>query len=220
MADNDFTVLLEDSAVAGGKQDKKSGSTSSKSSAGPAGSKQQIEQRVASLETPQAHSVSSMDDMFNLAREWVGHPYLSPSLVMQFGETKALELTSRRSNSQKRAIDCSGFAQEVLGYAGVDPPGDQTAEGLYKYFKSAGTSIKTPDRGALVFFEPKVKKDDDSNTWDAGRSITHVALSLGGGKIMDASGGRGVTERSLPPAEKYTYHYIMPSYKFGPSGVS
>lgn len=216
MADNGFTIIFDNSSKPGGKD----------STTGPAkpttarGGSSVPGTSSASLETPAGGNVSSIDQMFDLAREWVGHPYLSPSLVMQFGETKALELTSKRSGSAKKAIDCSGFAQEVLGYAGIDPPGDQTAEGLYRHFKSSGTSLKSDQKGALVFFEPKEKKSGDSGTWDAGRSITHVALSLGGGKILDASGGRGVTERALPPASKYTYHYIMPSYKFGPQGVS
>jgi cell wall-associated NlpC family hydrolase len=154
--------------------------------------------------------------MFSLAREWTGHPYLSPSLVKSFNgdERKAAAVTAARTGNTKRAIDCSGFAQEVLGYAGIDPPGDQTAEGLFNYFKSNGTKLKTPQKGALVFFEPVVKKAADSGAWDAGRAITHVAFSLGGSKIIDSSGGRGVTERTLPPEGVYKYHYIMPKYKF------
>lgn len=31
-------------------------------------------------------------------------------------------------------MDCSGFAQEILAAAGIDPKGDQTAQMLYNYF--------------------------------------------------------------------------------------
>jgi cell wall-associated NlpC family hydrolase len=134
---------------------------------------------------------------------------------MKFGEAKALQMTANKTGSTQRAIDCSGFAQEVLAYGGADPQGDHTAEGLFSFFKSSGTVLKTPQKGALVFFEPVNKKSADSGTWDAGRGITHVAFSLGGGKILDSSGGRGVSERPLPPEGRFKYHYIMPHYKFG-----
>jgi cell wall-associated NlpC family hydrolase len=175
---------------------------------------------IAGLEMPQAPSgsVGSIDEMFNKAREWTGHPYLSPSLVNTFGENKAIQLVAAKTLSNKRAIDCSGFAQEVLNYAGIDPPGDQTAEGLHNYFQSAGTKLQTPQKGALIFFEPTEKSAPDSGKWDAGRKITHVAFSLGGNKILDSSSGRGVSEHTLQPEGKYKYHYIMPNYKFEKKG--
>lgn len=215
MAEKGFTILLENSPSQGGKQDKVPQSASKTARVSqPATQKEETTQ----LESPKGGNAESLDEMFNLAREWTGHPYLSPTLSMRFGDAEAQRLISKRSSSPKKAIDCSGFAQEVLSYAGIDPPGDQTAEGLFDYFKKNGTQLKGPQKGALVFFEPINKQSPKSGTWDAGRSITHVAFSMGGNRIMDSSStGKGVSERDLPPEGRFKYHYVMPRYKFGGS---
>lgn len=165
-------------------------------------------------ETYTESSVGSLEELFSYAKSYLGSPHLRPALVMQYGESKAIEMAQKAAGTNKEPIDCSGFAQRVLGAAGVDPPGDQSAEGLYNYFKGYGTELKKPEKGALIFFEPINKVPAEAGTWDAGRKITHVGFAAGNNQILDSSGGRGVTQRSFKQSPNYIYHYIMPHYKF------
>lgn len=163
---------------------------------------------------------SSIDDMLDIGRKYLDSPYLSPTKVLALGEAKAARIAKSSSASGLEPIDCSGFAQKVLASAGIDPPGDQDAEGLYNRFKRSGTVLSAPQKGALVFFEPINKEPANTGKWNSGKTITHVAFWSGNGKILDSSfGGGGVKERPFPNDKAYTYHYIMPKYKFG-SGVS
>lgn len=79
-------------------------------------------------------------------------------------------------------LDCSGLAQEVLSSVGLDPDGDQTADGLYRIFKSK--QVGSPDgdwpSGALVFFGTASK-------------VTHVGVSIGSGLMLEAGGGGSKT---------------------------
>lgn len=82
------------------------------------------------------------------------------------------------------AYDCSGFAQWALSQLNLDPPSDQTAEGLYRFF-SAGRSVvvNSPaeaDLGDLVFF-------------GSDESIGHVGLAWGNGDMIEAGGGGRTT---------------------------
>jgi cell wall-associated NlpC family hydrolase len=77
-------------------------------------------------------------------------------------------------------LDCSGFVQILLEAAGVDPKGDQTAQGLYEYFYKNG-DYNVVDFGSLAFF---------------GRGpgvITHVAFLLDKGTMIEAAGGGSKT---------------------------
>lgn len=47
--------------------------------------------------------------------------------------------------------DCSGFIQAVLRKFELDPKGDQTADGLYRYFLENG-ELNQKGIGSLVFF--------------------------------------------------------------------
>lgn len=76
--------------------------------------------------------------------------------------------------------DCSGLAQALLSHYGIDPPGDQTAQGLYNYFSEDHISEEA-DRGALVFFG----RDE--------KSITHVAIMIDPYKVIEAGGGNSTT---------------------------
>ena len=81
-------------------------------------------------------------------------------------------------NTAEQGFDCSGFVCEVLrafGYIGRE---DLTAQGLYK--KTKGISFKICE-GDLVFWGKSTDK------------ITHVAMSLGNGLIIEA-GGEGSTK--------------------------
>lgn len=86
------------------------------------------------------------------------------------------------------AYDCSGFAQWALRPLNLDPPGDQTAEGLYRHF-SAGrarlVSEARADLGDLVFF-------------GSDAAIGHVGLAWGDGVMIEAGGGgRGTTSVAI-----------------------
>lgn len=85
-------------------------------------------------------------------------------------------------------FDCSGFIQEVLGCVGLDPSGDQTAQGLYNHFiKNAKGSGIAP--GALLFWGKSEQK------------ITHVSLAIDYFYHIEAGGGNSRTV-NLEVAEK------------------
>jgi cell wall-associated NlpC family hydrolase len=71
--------------------------------------------------------------------------------------------------------DCSGLVQRILGYAGVDPKGDQSADGLYRHFLKNGLA-NCFGIGALAFFgNPE--------------HIHHVGWCLDKKVMINASGG-------------------------------
>jgi cell wall-associated NlpC family hydrolase len=75
--------------------------------------------------------------------------------------------------------DCSGLVQELLAAQGKDPPGDQTAQGLYDYY-SNDTILGWRDHrevGSLAFFGSSPTK------------ITHVAMLLDRDTMIEAGGG-------------------------------
>lgn len=77
------------------------------------------------------------------------------------------------------AYDCSGFVQWALRQINLDPPGDQTAAGLYEFFGNGRSERVDEARsmlGDLVFFGPA-------------EGVTHVALALGDGQMLEAGGG-------------------------------
>jgi len=88
-------------------------------------------------------------------------------------------------------LDCSGFIQLVLGSVGLDPPGDQTAQGLYDYFILDGNHISTmqPELGALCFYG----KDQDS--------IVHIGLCLDKYRMIE-SGGGGRSTKTVKQARR------------------
>lgn len=95
-------------------------------------------------------------------------------------------------------MDCSGFIQEVLASVGLDPSGDQTADGLYRYFRHPDKSIKgSPVSGALVFY--------GSST-----SISHVAMCLDSRRIIEAAGGGSRTLTESDAARDNAYVRVRP----------
>lgn len=81
--------------------------------------------------------------------------------------------------------DCSGLVQELLASCGIDPPGDQTAQGLYDHFSIVGTREK--GCGALAFYGKE-------------KAIVHVGMMLDDYRIIEAGGG-GSKTTSLQAAE-------------------
>jgi len=72
--------------------------------------------------------------------------------------------------------DCSAYVQEVLASAGVDPPGDQTAQGLFDHFSKNGAWNKYVP-GALAFYGPSSK------------DIKHVAFLISPYQMVESGGG-------------------------------
>ena len=88
-------------------------------------------------------------------------------------------------------FDCSGFIQELLASVGEDPPGDQTAHSLYRYFKRYGT-IRTstaPYPGNLAFFGSE-------------NQVGHVSMCIDSHRIIEAGGG-GRNVKTIEDAKKY-----------------
>lgn len=91
-------------------------------------------------------------------------------------------------NSPLQGLDCSGFVQWVLKSAGMDPPGDQTAQALFDYFEKNGSfGVEKP--GSLVFYGKTVA------------AISHVALMLDRFRVIEAGGGDSTT-KTRADAEK------------------
>ena len=59
--------------------------------------------------------MNNRQNAINYAKLFIGKPYLW-------------------GGEGPEGYDCSGFIQEVLSCIGLDPKGDQTAQGLYNYF--------------------------------------------------------------------------------------
>lgn len=74
-------------------------------------------------------------------------------------------------------FDCSGLIQELLASVGLDPSGDQTAQGLFNYFQAGNGSWNDYSAGSLAFYGESVTK------------ITHVAMLLDQFRIIEAGGG-------------------------------
>jgi len=79
-------------------------------------------------------------------------------------------------------FDCSGFVQEALSAIGLDPPGDQTSDALYRYFKNPLKARQNILQfGSLLFFGTEKK-------------IKHVAIALNHNEMIEAGGGGSKTK--------------------------
>jgi lysozyme len=76
------------------------------------------------------------------------------------------------------SFDCSGLAQALLAWVGLDPPGDQTANGLYRHFKipDNGVPVAIAECGCLVFYGKPSR-------------VGHVAVCLDDKDMIEAGGG-------------------------------
>lgn len=76
--------------------------------------------------------------------------------------------------------DCSGLVQVLLSHLNLDPAGDQTSDGLFRYFLSPERSIPVSlidsALGDLVFY-------------GTATTVTHVALAWGEQQMIEAGGG-------------------------------
>ena len=87
-----------------------------------------------------------------------------------------------------QGFDCSGLAQEFLRSVGMDPPGDQGAQGLYRAIK-AHQIFETPHSGCLLFYGSDVT------------NITHVAIAWTDELMIEAGGGGS---RTTTPAAAHS----------------
>ena len=94
-----------------------------------------------------------------------------------------------------RGYDCSGFVQELLMASGIDPIGDQTAQGLYEWFYARHVS-RGAQLGALAFY--------------GGDRVTHVAWCLSDRLIIEAGGGGSHTKNKEDAANQNAFIRIRP----------
>jgi cell wall-associated NlpC family hydrolase len=93
-------------------------------------------------------------------------------------------------------FDCSGYVQECLASIGLDPKGDQTAQGLYDHF--AGISEREAGPGSLVFFGSSTSK------------ISHVALLWDSEHMLEYGGGGPNTTNLQQAIEQNAYGRMRP----------
>ena len=77
-------------------------------------------------------------------------------------------------------FDCSGLVVECLQAFGILPSGDKTAQGIYTALCKKGwvsVPVKAVAHDDILFFGKDLKH------------ITHVAIAIGGGLMVEASGG-------------------------------
>lgn len=97
-------------------------------------------------------------------------------------------------------FDCSGLVQEILASIGMDPPGDQTAQGLYYYFRDKRNGFEGVDGpGCLYFFGLSIQE------------ITHVGFGIDCPELMlEAGGGGSKSVNAAKAAELNAYVRIRP----------
>ena len=89
-------------------------------------------------------------------------------------------------------FDCSGYVQEILRFAGEDPPGDQTAQVLYDWLSKNGKyGVYAP--GAVAFYGKDL------------RSIIHVAFCVDPYRILEAGGGGSKTTSEAAAIQAKAY---------------
>lgn len=80
------------------------------------------------------------------------------------------------SGSKAGGFDCSGFVLEGLWAFGIYSGKDTNSDGLRKYASKAWPKCSSTTQGAVLFFGTE-------------KQATHVAVSIGGGLMIEAGGG-------------------------------
>lgn len=99
--------------------------------------------------------------------------------------TSFIHTPYRWGGDDPTGVDCSGFIIELLKSFGLVPNAfDSTAKDLHNILLARSGSVAVPDDsfGDLVFFGGDIS------------SISHVALCLGGGLMLEAGGGGSKTK--------------------------
>jgi len=88
-------------------------------------------------------------------------------------------------------FDCSGITQDLYQWLGLDPQGDQTAQGLFDHFVKPenGAVVPVADLATLCFYGRSI------------REIVHVGVALDGFRMIEAGGG-GRDTKDLKTAAK------------------
>lgn len=79
--------------------------------------------------------------------------------------------------------DCSGLIQEFYSIIGIDPPGDQTAQGYYNYWYSL------IDKEAFHIAKSKLSFGDMLFFGSGRHNITHIAVAMSRHILFEAGGG-------------------------------
>lgn len=109
-------------------------------------------------------------------------------------------------------FDCSGLVQEILASVGLDPAEDQTAQQLFSIFKRNAIPMPIGNTnlesfaaalpvGTLVFYGKSIDK------------ITHVGISIGSGRMIEAGGGGSKTTSAEAAALQNAFVRIRPILK-------
>ena len=115
-----------------------------------------------------------MQHLIAYALQFVGKPYIWG------GEHPSL------------GFDCSGLVQAILASAGMDPEGDQTAQGLYDHFEHRSIQgVFGP--GALAFYGKSVTQ------------ISHVAFCIDAYRCLEAGGGDSKTRTIQDAIDRGAY---------------
>jgi len=85
-------------------------------------------------------------------------------------------------DSLELGCDCSGFVRLVLQQFQLIPPGDYSSQMLYDHFSGSKKIVDEVKPGCLLFFGRGTKK------------ISHVALAIDGGRMLEAAGGSHKTD--------------------------
>ena len=123
-----------------------------------------------------------MEKLIDYAMQFVGKPYIWG------GDDPIL------------GFDCSGLVQELLASVGEDPPGDQNADTLFRYFKKHGRDWNgemTPEAGCLAFYGTASK-------------IGHVVMCIDNYRMIEAGGGGSAVTNASLAAARNAYIRIRP----------
>lgn len=119
---------------------------------------------------PPAEGPVPMDELLKYADSFIG-------VLYQWGGD-----FKRWKEGKDFGLDCSGFEQALAAYQGIDQPGDQTADGIFNWYKSQGATIVADgfeQAGDRVFYEG-AQVDSD---------YTHIAMVVAKGRIIGANHG-------------------------------
>jgi cell wall-associated NlpC family hydrolase len=100
-------------------------------------------------------------------------------------------------STHEGGMDCSGLVQEILASVGMDPVGDQTAQGLYNSLSPISMS-SLPQAGALCFY-------GSSKT-----QITHIGFMLDANRMLEAGGGGSKVTTKLEADKAQAFVRVRP----------
>lgn len=100
-------------------------------------------------------------------------------------------------SSPLMGFDCSGLVQECLSSIGIDPPGDQTAQGLYNELSKKAWRSQLAEDSILFFGKSRFE-------------ISHVAIAVSDKLMIEAGGGGSKTITVEDAIKQEAYVRIRP----------